>query len=932
MQIHRPSRLLQVLALLPLSACGEAPGPAPQSISEFLQMSGFDTAPTTRQRSSVTIFDPQDAPLGSQRKLLPQQEVFIAARNLVETAGSSDSPIYGAVLSDLEDSTSFTSLGTISVSGSSEWVDSSGLADQDQPSFEHYKPRRGWVKGNFTDIHREQLVELTHFDGAFPDPTRCEARFFADEELLPQGQNLFVAVPGTSVGLLGGGESADNHINFASGDTDGDGLDELVVAFRDGVTDPSSVGVRLLTYEVLPSGQFFLNPETIYIEQSDLPGLADPSAQLDGTEDRNWWIEIACGNLDEDPIDEVVLVYNDNREDLNFENIAPSQYEVFDYTFGAFESVAKGTVGGDGSGTSGDLEYSRATVHLMQIDNDAGLEVVFAGIDKEVDPNDEDEDLDARYGLHSYDWTGSNLELTGSLKTEHEVGGSEPALIQFAFLESLDLNGDGLEEVFFGNSFARPIPDSEEDAVGIAPISVEWQRVESSDGPLTLPNSIFDTNEFSADNLSFGRLRCSFATGDVDGDGRGELAFLWGGPGTSNDQPVRLFIFEATGESLPGIDEEIDLQQPSLASSILQDESDSLDAIPLPTVHFLDTQDDHYIVEHVSGFSENSWMEPVLVAAAVAPPANNFGTQSIDATRTLLGPPESLGVGSETTAGAVSIEEAEPSTGPFSIEVSAECVVYVAGGNSDDSEPLRDAIATAMRQVYTRGSFYDAVHQLRFSTAPMEHTLIFATTSYDKYRYKILQSPISALDPDPLGLEIEIWAPRELELFAMERSQYNQIAPDQQHLITTDIINVAPGSVGSYPTLSEWLALHAPEGGLPVGLIPPSEPVALGAEVTTGVSHVFDDLLGQESGIEFEASVDVAANTAQPIRGFTMGTNFLAPLRIRSIEGSLWTGQVGGIASQAEFDNQFYRWGMGVRLATLKGPGWQFPVFDYFLE
>ncbi|CAN0315286.1 unnamed protein product, partial [Scytosiphon promiscuus] len=336
---------------------------------------------------------------------------------------------------------------------------------------------------------------------------------------------LNVENPDSGSSLLGSGNSFSNHIHFGAGDIDGNGREELIVAFRDSDSISNSEGVRLLFYEVDEGGAFLRRDESIYLSQADLPGgQVNPQG---GSAGRNFWIEIACGNLDEDPDEEIVLTFNDNREELTIETVIPSRFQVFDRAFGGFESIAQGTVGDSSDGSEGGVRFSRATAIFVQIDYDIAHEVVFGGIDATVDALDEEETLDARYGLYSYDWTGSTLELTGSLEIEHEVDGTKPALIQFAFLEALDLNGDGFQELLLGNSFLRAEPNPEQQALDASPVEVNWQRIQASSGPLTLDDSLFETASGSNSGLSFGRLRSAVTSGDLDGDGREELAVVW---------------------------------------------------------------------------------------------------------------------------------------------------------------------------------------------------------------------------------------------------------------------------------------------------------------------------------------------------------------------------------------------------------------------
>jgi hypothetical protein len=192
------------------------------------------------------------------------------------------------------------------------------------------------------------------------------------------------------------GGQAPRAIAVESGDLDGDGRAELVIALS------FERGARLV---------FVRNVNGVLVP--DAAGVPLPQT-LAGSEVS---VALATGNLDHDPAHEVIAVVNEYREQPNAPPTGVARYYVLDAADRALGVVASGLV----RATSGALNRTALTagVAMADIDGDNLDEPIFAGL-THFDP---DGDCDYRYLLVALDDLAHGLAPLGAREQDAGMGG-----------------------------------------------------------------------------------------------------------------------------------------------------------------------------------------------------------------------------------------------------------------------------------------------------------------------------------------------------------------------------------------------------------------------------------------------------------------------------------------------------------------------------
>lgn len=871
-----PQRIhLGLAALAGLCGCGESLNPPPESISESLAVLGVNTTKTSRQIDSFNAYPGTHAPLGEVFAFDLEKEIFVGSEDLEVSGsllldsywfadmGASDQPMFGEAY------------GLLPTTGGPATVLSSDS--------ERYRPKRDWLAGDFDGDSLDEIIALAR------SGSDVSARLLRISETLDlQDLDLSASIQfGT--------------IHCESGDLDGDGDSEIVVAHsrEDGIQE----FVHLDFFDWDPEapatvpGFRRVGELKIAFDTFDLDQLEDPETKADSL--RSPWFEFAIGNVDGDLESEVVIAINDNR-DLDQSGsdpieLQPASYLVLDDINTAFREIARGEIG-----EGADIELSRADVTLVNIDGGAEMEIVFGGIDRSYAAEDEASDIATRYAVLSYDLDNSQMIETGSALALHDLGIVSTAAeseysFHFAHILSGDFDGDGAEEIQLNNATFSPR------AQGSGPGSpITWNRVlnQSSGTALELPTEVFQ-DQNGTQNFSFSRSNSDFGVGDLNGDGADELLTTH----YPSNAPFPAFrVFRAEEGTIAGQFSWVQVFAPQQTGGMFDDSSN------YPSIFAVDFEGESPRLDKIQGESEVAFTEPLILAAISAPPIHGESTQNPATTTTELG---------DAVAGL---------GGDGSIQISVETLVSFEDPEQEADASLFDLIRDQLRPEFIQGGFYASALAPQLTTGEAQDTVLYASIAFDRYLYEVQQYDEK---PQLVGSRVVVSIPREPVISSMELQAYNANTIKGMARVDAPILPQSVGSVASYRSRAEFFELV---GNNFDQIAPLNVAAVLGSDLVAIQDFRLGAVLGGGGPMTFNQDLSVRGDDGQPLHGFTAGTDENNTLRWGSTSDTTFVGRVGGFGEQNDFLNKYYTWGMGVRLATESSKSQTFLVVDYFVD
>lgn len=172
-----------------------------------------------------------------------------------------------------------------------------------------------------------------------------------------------------------------------------------------------------------------------------------------------------------------------------------------------------------------------------------------------------------------------------------------------------------------------------------------------------------------------------------------------------------------------------------------------------------------------------------------------------------------------------------------------------------------------------------------------EDLVVFTTVPYDVYYYKVLQAP----DPTLVGTKLTVNLPRKPITMPLERTFYNShngVAPD----IDESVLGHTVGNPLSYPSKSDAEALIASGYGegliskkvMTVGEGSNSSTIELGKTSSSGSSFAFD------IGVTIEAEAGAGGFTMGTSAGFHYGETY----GISTSDSAVYSGEVSSISEK----------------------------------
>jgi hypothetical protein len=745
-------------------------------------------------------------------------------------------------------------------------------------------------------------------------------------------ENFFTPSPEDTPWASSIGTNPDNLRAVVAADIDGDGLDEVAVAFRQG----SQGNIELLTYQENISGGIigFAPDQSLTVTSDPATSLSLVSGDFNGDglaelavglgfesaarvlfidNDQgalsladqtktlpqaaaNSAIELsmATGNLDYDAGQELVVVVNELFQS-NGDDQGSARYFIIDDAKSGYADVGDNLI----RATLAQVNRTAivADVATGDIDGDNVDEIIFGGL-QGFDPTGV---CGYRYLMVALDDNKrDNVPLGGLdlVPTIHDgCSGASPGQLRYVHVNALDLDGDGLPEIQ-ANQYVF------DDFVAADPWTQYQWGIDENDQPLY---AVIDDASLFADDSGFaGRFALDNSTmmaGDVTADGRQNVVFYsqatnrletWGlSNPDSGDPPLTEPIFDRDWRMM--------------SSLTMQDPGSE----PIhPVILSSNVNYDSLAVRFSEGEYKLIFTEPIIIAAlAAAPCATDLG-QNSDACRTSFGKATSTTVSEEQV-----LSVRASATVGFETEFSA-LGVKVSGVEVLATLQARASAITS--------SAYTVTKRIVYTTGPIEDTVIFTTIPLDQYTYEVTSHP----DPELIGSKVVISLPREPIEVQVERERYNANVVTGGPMIDGLVLGHTPGEPKSYPSVSDKDALLSEFEGLEFG---PAAVGNSGGSSELSINVATDSGLGVGYGVDFDLSVKGTIGTV--VAGFSVGSSIDKSLQIIHGDESEYTGTVADMnLSTEEYGQNRYSWGIFTYIYQDPVSDQDYEIINYWVE
>jgi hypothetical protein len=677
---------------------------------------------------------------------------------------------------------------------------------------------------------------------------------------------------------------------MASGDLDGDGIDEIFIAYLRTSTQfgyDKELAFRVIKRE---NGEYSIIAEDIVAAYVDEAIAEYPS--------HYWWLNnfnVACGDLDGNSESETLIAFNG------------SVYLIGDSSkdYGLMKTIYYPKVG--------DTIYKLLKISAGDLDNDGMDEFVVVENSLKAD---------ARYGSAEYHiYTGVTLEELDS-DTITVTEGADTITLHSSNCAVGDLDADGLNEILF---IGEPVysgvyymmilePHWDEDTGSfefsfkpdfeyfngrnsnlITPICAiadfdgdgkkefmgyryMYENLSETGGSFTRKSTVADVYSPTNATARGSAYDCSLAVGDFDGDMKADIAYI-------SDSFYELYSL--------GFDD--------AGNWVRKGTGNIIDTgAYYPYVTMGDYDGDSIVVEFLESEILFSDPHPIAVLAS-----NPFWSGVDMDGETSFGTTTGTEVEKEKSIGfSVGFSVGYESEGIFGLWSASVKTTFESSFDRTATESV------AIEEVYT----YSTIN---------EDKVVFTSIPYDVYYYTVIQAP----DPDMLGKVITVNLPRKAVTLPVELTYYNDNnggALDIDIAVLTHTV----GNPLSYPTSNMAVELIASGGGqgikstnmLTVGQGSGSTSIEMSVTNASGDGFAFD------FSVTIEAEVGAVGWTAGTSSGFHYGEKYT----LTTSDGMLYGGEVSNIPA-AEWDLDLaFSWGLFSYKATLGSE--KFIVVQYYTE
>jgi hypothetical protein len=678
-------------------------------------------------------------------------------------------------------------------------------------------------------------------------------------------------------------------LRVAAADFNQDGRDEVVIGVAGGSATSEP---RLLVLGSFATG-------LVLIKQLSLPRtIAGSSVSL----------VLKTGSIDYDGSGEVAVVVNELLGGLQTPTQAAANFYVYDDHASDYVLLKSGPVAAEINGLTVTARVGHVTIG--DIDNNQAGEVLLAGL-TELNTNCEPvEHLlivldDGIRGFRQRSASAAEIPIP-------DCDDGNPNLLRHAFVNTLDVDGDDDLEIQVNQYVFQE-----------APTGSNW---DASPGLKQLGTSALFPN--GQQRMVFDRSNSAMTVADVNGDGRDDIvSFRQGNEEVvgGGAQATTVAYIDIYGTNDSNAFTRIGRIELTPEDSVFRHINPIIVAIaPDVDGQVLEYANDHKLV----------FTEAIVLAALAAPPCGLGIGQNTDDCTTTWGKSQSVGAEGERE---------------LRFEMGVAWGFEVEGGalvQSDTGSKIKLSAAAST----VRSQAYELSKSVSVTTGPMEDSVVFSMVPLDTYTYRVIVHP----NPARVGSEIIIGLPRTPTTRLTERTYYNAHLPQGVPTIGANVFDHTPGSINSYPNparkeqILEERRLEVARNRIDRGIggrlaklpvfdpVPPltglqsdSPGVGQGAG-STAVSLELNKENGVgtalERAIEFETSTTVLGAKLDLNFGFSSTWSF----KMTHGEGSVYEGSVGSIDA-ANFAAQQYRFGLFTYLQA-DSIGREFEVINYWVE
>jgi hypothetical protein len=692
---------------------------------------------------------------------------------------------------------------------------------------------------------------------------------------------IFIDIAGADAPVTVTTAAGATDVAIAAIDADGDGDDELAIAAASG----SEVTVILAERDA--SGR--------------IAAIADTARQLAVVAGGAVSTELAAGNLDRDAGDELVVVVNESGTDGG----AVSRYRVFDDAAAGFgELTAASPIRVEDGGS---FEAAVADVAVADIDADGTDEIVFGGLDEIVRDT-------CTAHLHLYlalDDAGDSPEpmavlgqLAEPLRYLPSSGCDEVASelpVSHVFVNAVDIDGDGVSEI---QANLRVFDDFTAGAF------TELFAVD--------PQVLSGPDERGGSALSAATTAMEVA--DINGDGKGELIIF-------AQHRNRIAVWGLDGPNLESAEfrEVLEIETAFYNSQTRV----------FPIIAAANVDSDGAVLQYSAVEYRFVFTEPVIIAALAAAPCIAGIDQNLEACTTSYGT-------SETTSGGVD----------GSVSVSASTFVSFEAKDPFFGLGVEGRSSLTATASFSAARSYSLTESVEYTTGGLEDTVIFTTVPLDQYTYRVVAHP----DPELVGTEIVINLPRSPITLQVEREFYNDSVVEGSFQVGSNVFLHSPGDIDSYPDEADADAL-IDTGGLghigPLGELVDSAGEALGPLAETllgdGIKASRAVTVGEGSGqttteivfsesTEYRAGAEIAYEAELAVTGggvgvgMGVGVSAGAGISWGGSQSTTYRGTIGSIGA-SDFSDNIYSAGLFTYVFNYGNPeAPQFEVINYWVD
>jgi hypothetical protein len=690
-------------------------------------------------------------------------------------------------------------------------------------------------------------------------------------------------------------------------DTDGDGKDEVVIAYFD--TTKNALNLRVEKYA---SNAYNINNVQSYSDSTITTSNID-----------QYRCSIDAGDIDGDGRDEILVTYNNTL--VIFDDANASYVKLLSQTYDTLKT--------------GKAQYVR--VKTGDFDADGKAEIV-------VTNGNNDDGVISEYYIYE-DITASAPKLSlmsaagskGSISVSASIGtgtSKSTRAIEAANIAIGDFDGDKIPDVAFNGSKY------------------------SGDGIylLILKTSIDDTNQLSFSFLSSanedsedGQEFVAMDAGDIDGDAKDEIA-MWDEYFRLNENGQLIYVENlksnsycdclkiANIDAIESTDNDATISEKRkkeiiqvansrddifvsryTSSGSLNTTAKSIDVdiqATQPTICFPSTQSGADVLQYTG--HEVKFTEPRILAVLAAPPYyGSLGTSSNpDEIQPFLGNCATYFGKAKSTA------TTETQKAGFNVDFS---VGYVAEapvlGKSAGSSQIKFTVSNSFDYISTKSSEIEYSYGYQNSTT--DNLVVFTCIPFDVYYYKVLNSSNAA----SIGTTMTINMPRQPINTSQSQTYYNANNGDYYDVDSSVMVHTI-GKPKTYTSYVNMAALKTSCGSK--GLFIPDSYAQTVGSGNAGTELSIESISTTENTFEYNLSVGVEVENVAG--GFLVGGGFAMhygySYTSSVTKGTEVEGTVPNIADSFYSTANRYTWGLMAYPYTDSKSNQSFTVVTYWVK